>query len=193
MASSGGGQWKDSSSAVGTSPYQGLAIGRILLFRLRATKVTKLHRFPLQALATLVWAYGQLGHFDDDLFEVLAIRSLALLPSRPRKISEDPSPSSTQPDSSQVTLLPVHLISVPESVGAHEEGGNGTVNWEVVPHAEAPHPPLDHYSSWTPRTFSMMALAYSRNNCVQTPACRSLMTAIADEALLQVNAFDCQV
>lgn len=149
----------------------------------------------LQALATLVWAYGQLCHFDNELFEVLAIRSLDLLPSHSRAALQEHLPSSTQPDSSQLTPLPARLISVAGSVGAQEKGGNGISNSEVVSHAETPlrPPPPDHYSSCTPQTLSMVACAYSRNNCVQTPACRSLMTAIADEALQQVNDFDCQV
>ena len=49
-------------------------------------------------------------------------------------------------------------------------------------------PPL-----WTPQLVSMMLIAYARNNCVHLPASRRLLSALADEALRQLQATDCQV
>ena len=55
-----------------------------------------------QAIATMAWAYGELKHFDDDLFEALAVRGVELL-HMPRS---QPADSADDGSSAQRTSLP---------------------------------------------------------------------------------------
>ncbi len=55
-----------------------------------------------QAIATMAWAYGELKHFDDDLFEALAVRGVELL-HMPRS---QPADSAGDVPSTQCTSPP---------------------------------------------------------------------------------------
>ena len=147
----------------------------------------------VQGLATMAWAYGQLSHFDDELFEVLAVRCVALLPSHPRAVPIN-MPMPAIPSGASLEKSPMAITkSFVVEPGSQEKGARVTGTRNAAPRAEAPRPPSSHYSSWSPQTFSMVAMAYARNNCVQSTACQSLLAAIADEARLHVDAFNCQV
>lgn len=140
----------------------------------------------MQSVSTLLWAYGQLCHFDEELFEALAARCQDLLPPRGFSARGGAAGAPAPPPSAAGTPQQTAVAAAADAPEVEEEG--------IGPRAqvEAPNPPAPHLSPWDPRSFAMVTMAYARNYCMHAPACRQLLASLADEALLQIDAFDCQ-